>query len=502
MHPAILHGRRARRDGVQRHAIKDAPVNSLQRRWPRIAAPTERGRDSLLLPWLVVFLVCAVYLMPYWVELRPGVFSDDSGTYLRQVLTGELENTKPFFFARFLQLASLEGHLMLRLALVLALFGIALLARILVIGWRLGAPWWLGALAVLLLLNPYVQVMLLYIQNDVLFCIAMGSVLAETLWCIRRKCVGIDSILLIVLCAPMALLFRQNGLLFLPLWLLTLPLIVPLAVWSRLAVPAVAACALALCTMAGVDTSTTINSRFPAVIHAMAGLARPEQTKGTGDNLSPQTRALLGEKQMRRLAAAYDPRYWDYVGFVEYGPQYALLDEQRKSEIVRSFIRYDLWPNLPAVLAIRTQLFLNILLGRAMPPEPYGVARFMPGGLLHAKLENRPSNRPAASPAATLVKFYLREPVLRSQLVGFAGLVLLTLCSLWRRDRLVLWFTGFFWIQLAAVFVLMPSADSRYLFFLYLLPVFAVALIGRAQRGAAEPVPPVSTSHIRALADD
>ena len=220
--------------------------------------------------------------MPFWIELRPGVFSDDSATYLHQVLTGRLENAKPYFFARFLQLTSLDGNLLQRLALVLALIGIALLARILAIGWRLGAPWWLLALAVLLLLNPYVQVMLQYIQNDVLFCIGIGSVLAETLWCVRRQRVGVGSMLLIAACAPMALLFRQNGLLFLPPWLLTLPLLAPVALWSRLALPALAACALALGTVAGVDTSTTVNSRFPAVIHVIAGLARPEQTQDAG----------------------------------------------------------------------------------------------------------------------------------------------------------------------------------------------------------------------------
>lgn len=448
------------------------------RRWqqPRLPLPAFGQPVRLLRPWLVFFVALAVYLLPFWVELRPGVFSDDSATYLAQVLTGQLENTKPYFFARFLQLASLDGNLLQRLALVLALIGIALLARILAIGWRLGAPWWLLALAVGLLLNPYVQVMLQYIQNDVLFCIGIGSVLAETIWCVRRQRVGVDSMLLIAACAPMALLFRQNGLLFLPLWLLTLPLLAPRAIWPRLALPALAACGLALGTLAGVDTSTTTNSRFPAVIHVIAGLARPEQTQDVGGNLSAATRALLDDKTVRQLAASYDPRYWDYVGFVPTGPRLAALDEQRKSEIVRSFTRHDLWPNLPAVAAIRTQLFLNILLGRDMPPEPYGVASGMPASLAYAKSQNLPGVRPATSPAAAAVEAYRRQPVLRSQLVGLAGLVALTLCGLWRHERLALWFSGFFWIQLAAVFLLMPAADSRYLFFLYLLPVFAVAL--------------------------
>lgn len=457
-------------------------------RWQRsrLSLPALGLPDRLLLPWLAFFLALAVYLLPFWIELRPGVFSADSATYLEQVLTGQLENTKPYFFARFLQLASLGGNLLQRLALVLALIGIALLARILAIGWRLRAPWWLLALAVVVLLNPYVQVMLQYIQNDVLFCIAIGSVLAETIWCVRRQRAGLDSIVLIAVCAPMALWFRQNGLLFLPLWLLTLPLLAPVAIWSRLAIPAVAACALSLGTIVGVDTSTTTNSRFPAVIHVIAGLARPEQTQDVGGNLSSHTRALLGEKAVRQMAEAYDPRYWDYVGFVPTGPRMAALDEQRKSEIVRSFIRRDLWPNLPAVVAIRTQLFLNILLGRDMPPEPYGVARNIPGSLAYAKSRNLPEARPATSSAAVAVEAYRRGPALRSQLVGLAALVALTLCGLWRRERLALWFAGFFWIQLAAVFLLMPAADSRYLFFLYLLPVFAVALGGWTQPGTAD----------------
>ena len=455
--------------------------------------PVQLGRgalsapDGLLVPWAVFFVGLALYLVPYWIELRPGVFSDDSGLYLQQVVTGKLENNKPFFFARFLQLASLDGNLLLRLALLLALVGIALLSRILAIGWRLGAPRWLFVVALVLLLNPYVQVMLQYIQNDVLFCIAIGSVLSETLWCIHRKRVGRGSMAVIVACAPMALLFRQNGLLFLPLWLLTLPLLVPRSLWMRLALPAVAACALALGTFAGVDTRTKGNTYFPAVIHAMAGLARPEQTRGTGFNLSPQTRGLLGENQMRRLAAAYDPRYWDYVGFVPNGPQYAQLNEQLKAEIVRSFVRNDLWPNLPAVVAIRTQLLLNILLGRDMPPDPYRVGPLVPHWLAHAKRANPPDEGGTSFSATRLVDAYLHTPALRSQVVGLLGLVMMTLWGLWRREHLALWFAGFFWIQLAAVYLLMPAADSRYLFLLYLFPVFAVALCGRSPRVAAGP---------------
>jgi hypothetical protein len=416
--------------------------------------------------WLLATALLSAYYLIWWSELRPGVFTADSASYLTQALTGKIANAKPFLYARFLQLATLGGHHLMAAALVQALIGTLILGRLFALGWVHRASAAALALCALVAVSPYFATMIFYVQNDPLFCLAMFGVLGETLHCVRRGCVGRDSAIIVALLAPMALLFRQNGLLFLPLWAVVLPFLMPRAQAWRLLVPAAATCLLAWTSIIGVRTDTTLNTKFPAVIHAISGLARPEHGKPVGSRLSGDTRNLIGAFKLYQAVDYYSPGYWDYVGFAPDGPQFILLPQDRQRAIVRSFVKHDLVANFPAVMAIRTELWLSILMGRGMPVS----ASENPPALPYLVSRAKAAHPPAGGRLTRTLTFVEQTPWMRSSVPGLAILLVLALLALWRRDPRMLWATALIGIQVAVIFVLAPSSDSRYLLSLYLAP--------------------------------
>lgn len=423
-----------------------------------------------LIVWASISAIFLLYLGWFWLEIRPGVLTDDSGIYLQQLVSGELHDKKPYFFTRFLQLISLDGRVLSRLALVHGVIGALLLARILTIGILSRPPVWLLVPAAVTVLNPYVVVLLLYVQNDALFCLAIMAVITETLWALRQNRVGNGTVALLALAVPAALLFRQNGLLFVPIWLAVLPFMFSRRLALRLMLPALLGCAVGLATMAGVDRSTSSNALFPAVSHVISGLSRAERGVPVGGNLSQETRDLVGETRVQLSPANFDPRYWDFIGFYAGGPLYAQMAPDAQRRLVASFVRNDLWANLPGVIAIRTQLFANLLLGRSHPLNPYEAGRFLPPVVLQSSLERQPSGGVANRVIAALVGSRLAY----SAIFGLALLCVFAVRAVWLRDRPQLLVCLLLFVQVAGLFALAPAADARYLFLIYLFPMAAL----------------------------
>jgi hypothetical protein len=339
------------------------------------------------------------------------------------------------------------------------------------LGWVDRAPKAAMLVSALVVVTPHCAAMLLYVQNDPLFCVAMLAILVETLHCAHLGRLERGSVILVALLAPMALLFRQNGLLFVPLWALSLPFLFPRRLAWKLLLPALATCALGLASIIGVHTETTLNARFPAVIHAIAGLSRAEHGKPVGVKISVETRQLIGGFRLHDAVNYYTSGYWDFIAFEPGGPQMVRLPQDRQKAIVDSFIRNDLVANLPGLVAIRTELWLNILMGRGLPLRASDVPRFLPDTVKQAKLAR------VASPTfpTGLLAFHEGAPWLRSAVLGLLVLVSLGLLAFWRRDARMLWMVALIALQTAIIFVVAPSSDTRYLFFLYLAPFLGLA---------------------------
>lgn len=425
--------------------------------------------------WMGFALLFGLYFLAWWMHLRPGVFSYDSGHYLREVLTGDITNRKPFLYARFIQLTSLGGQYFQFTVFAQAAIIVAFLSR----GFAMAfasrvSPLWI-ALGVLLVVNPYVANMVYYIQNDVLFCFAIIAILTETVWVSRRGKVSPASYLVIALASPMAFAFRENGLLFLPVWCILVALLLGRD-GRRLAGGAAICTALVYAAaIVGVDKQRTADLLFPAVIHEVARLGQAGYRHEIGGRLSVETRHAVGPEQLRSAADIYWPLYWDTVGFFPDGPNLAYLSDEQRTRIVRSFIRYDLAPNLPSVAGHRIEMLTGALLARAEHVDPYSAPANLPGPLRAWKDRQGSLNRGKGwlgkfNGVSTRTRHWTWNGAL-----GVIVLTGVTLVALWRRDRISLIPAVLLWIQLGVVLAVAPSAEYRYVFMMYLAPLILLA---------------------------
>lgn len=423
--------------------------------------------------WAIIGVLLGLYFTAWWLHLRPGVFSYDSGHFLSEVVRGDITNRKPFLFARFIELTSMGGRwfqftMFAQVAIVVLIvsraFAIALSNRI--------SPVWI-ALCAVLVLNPYVANMVFYLQNDVLFCFGIIAILVETLLVARRGRITFASLAMVALASPMAFAFRENGLLFLPFWWILVLFLGQDG--KRLVAVSFISTLLAYASIIGVDKERTADLMYPAVIHEVARLAQSGYRHEIGSRLAPETRDAVGIEKLASATEVYWPLYWDTVGFFADGPNLAYLPGEQRSTIVRSFIKNDLLPNLPSVAGHRVEMLLGALLARAEYVDPYSAPEN-----LHAPLRKW-KNRVGASNRGEGILGELNEASGRSRgwswnaALGVVVLAAMTLVALWRRDRVTLIVTTLLWLQLGVLLAVAPSAEYRYVFMFYLAPLLLLA---------------------------
>lgn len=424
--------------------------------------------------WMGLALLFGLYFLAWWMHLRPGVFSYDSGHYIQEVLTGDITNRKPFLYARFIQLTSLGGQYFQFTVFVQAAIIVAFLSRIFAMAFASRvSPIWI-ALGAILVVNPYVANMVFYIQNDVLFSFAIIAILAETIWVYRRRNASLASYVIIALASPMAFAFRENGLLFLPFWGMMTALLLGRE-GRRMALVALISTLVAYGSAMGVDKRESHDLVFPAVIHEVARLAQSGYRHEMGGRLSMETRTAVGHEQLQAAADIYWPLYWDTVGFFPDGPNLAYLPNEQRSLIVRSFIRHDLVPNLPSVVGHRVEMLMGALLARAEYVDPYSAPDNLPVPLKKWKQRKGALNKGEGWLG------WINETSAKSRswtwnaALGVAVLMGTTLAAIWRRDPISLIPATLLWIQLGVVLAVAPSAEYRYVFMLYLAPLLLLA---------------------------
>lgn len=428
----------------------------------------------------------AAYFVSWWFHLRPGVFSFDSGFYLSEAIHGRISNQKPFLYARFLQATSLGGRyfqfsVFTQAALVVLMlwraFALATAQRV--------RPAWLLLCAVVVT-NPYFATMAFYVQNDLLYSCAIIAISLETLNAARHGRVTTVGLVVIAIAAPMAFGFRANGWLFLPLWLLLLPMVIERREWRPMAGTALAATVLAYCSIVGVDRRDTHEILFPVVIHETVRPAQPGYQYGLGGRLSSETRSAVGIDRLAHGVRVYWPLYWDTVGFLSGGPELKKLPDAQRRAIVSSFLRNDLLPNLPSIAAHRLEIMAAALLARAEPVDPYAAPLNMPTRLRLWKYRTGAVARDKGL-LGRLNKASF-ESRAWSWNAAFGALVLLALTfnAAWHRDKAMLVTAALLWIQLAAVFAVAPAAEYRYVLMIYLAPLLLLAGIRHSFQAARQ----------------
>jgi hypothetical protein len=468
-----------------------------------LVPPPERGGGAIAARFLripaayyLIGVALGAYFFGWWLNLRPGVFSFDSGYYLSEAESGLISSQKPFLYARFLQLTSLGGkyfqvsvfaQVLLVMLMLWRAFVLALARRV----W----PGWIAICAVLLA-NPYFADMVFYVQNDVLYCCAIIAMLLETLNVSRSSRLTRTGLVVIGIAAPMAFGFRDNGLLFLPLWLLLLPLVVTRPQAKRMAATAVVTTALAWCSVVGVRGHDSRDLLYPAVIHETVRLAQPGFRFPLGGRLSGETLSAVGVQRLALAVPLYWPLYWDTIAFGTDGAALGSLPQEQRKAIVASFLRHDLMPNLPSIVGHRVELLWGALWARAEMAGPYDAPANLPPRLLAWKQRSI-----AASARAGWLGKWNRASVESRHWTwnaAFGALVLLgmSLVALWRRDKAILAMAVLLWIQMAAVMAVAPSAEYRYVFMIYLAPLLLLASPFASRCRTGDPAIAADSPHV------
>ncbi|MDQ3524001.1 MAG: hypothetical protein M3451_02975 [Chloroflexota bacterium] len=447
----------------------------------RAMCVTKSSDFSLNRWWAISFIVIAMYLAIWWFHLRPGIFSYDSGFYLQEVLSGNYTNTKPFLYARFLQLTS-GGGTRFELSVLAQAFLVALaLSRIFAIALFTKANPIVVAVGIIIVANPYAANMALYVQNDILFSVAIMLILIESLFIARQSSITKSNMVLIGLFAPMALFFRANGLLFLPLWALVFYFSVERRLWVRLVAVATITSGLAYASVVGVKTSERQDPLYFVVIHEAVGLARPEYGIAPRSRLSPSTRQAIGEERLNRAESFYWSLYFDTIAFVPGGPMLLELSPAQRSAVVKNFLRHDLAPNLPSVVGHRLEMFLAACLARGVLVDPYAAPTNLPPDLVAIKAHT--ASKVSGGTLARINQASIRWRAWTwNALFGFLALLGFSLVSVWRRDRVLLLLASTLWVQAAMILAALPAAEYRYVFMFYLAPL--LMLVGPSVRTA------------------
>jgi len=437
--------------------------------------------------WCLSAAILAAWFALWWFHLRPGVFSFDSAFYLQQVASGQLADHKPFMYGRFLQLTSMGGRWFQASVFVQAGLVVLLLSRAFAIAIARGVGPVVLAVCAVLVLNPYVVNMAYYVNNDILFSFAIIALLVETLYLADGRRPGLGSYAVLAVFSPMALAFRQNGWLFLPLLLPLLAFVVRPADRYRLVLVSAGAAALAYVSIIGVDRRVQHDVFFPAVIHETVRLARPDFRHALGGGLSPATRHLVGQPQLEAAVPLYWPLYWDTVALDPIGPQLAYLAPEQRGRIVASFFRHDLLPNVPSILAHRVEVLTGALLARAVVVDPYASPPNLPARLRAWKDRQAAASRDHGLLGRLNAASVRTHDWTWNAMLGLMAMVGMTLVATWRRDRPMLVALGLLWVQAGAVLALAPSAEYRYVFMIYLAPLLLLAGSDAARARPASP---------------
>ena len=388
--------------------------------------------------------------------------------YVNQVLTGNLTDQKPFLYARFIQLFSLGGRWIPAAIVAQILVAAGAFARMLCLLGRTRMPTAGLACYLILLLNPYVAMMLTYVQNDPLFSVAVAALTCEAAYAARRREANWPTLLVFGLYTPMALLFRENGKVFMAMLWAVIAITAP-TIRRRTLLASAAGVAAVASGAIGVDF--TLSQRhlivYPMVIHEVVNVARPVFEEPLGTRLSPEIRASIGEERLAQAVEWYSPDHWDSIAFVPGGPKLLDLDTAAKGRIVTAFLRHDLWTNLPAVLGHRVQLFLTAATA-GRPIETHGLPRASLEAL-HISGAPRRARERRRTTVGRLYQFTVRNrALLWSPLPGAALVVALCAEGLVRRDRIAVGIGVLLATQAALVALFAPAAEFRYLFLLYL----------------------------------
>lgn len=437
-------------------------------------------------PWRAFSGFFALLLILYacWLALfLPGILGEDSLAVILEIQdpTG-FHSGKASFWYWFVRVFYLPARLTQVPVAVVFTLSALVFARIL--GWCWNQRHYKTCLFSLLFvcLAPHTLYFLGLLYPDGIYAVAGSGLMFEVWLGARRRSLSAAALALIALILPFAAFARSNGIIFL------LPVALLACIVDRAARRWLLLILLVWCTLVVLMGRTRRADAhgvvYPLVVYETVNFlqARPMNLWTAQPRVLPATVALLERHQpIGKYLEHYDPDYWDPLQHREDGPQVLRFSEQEKKSLVRDFLRYNLWHNLPLFLAHRVNVFLVSALAQGSAPSYSYTEHIL------KRMQSNSSYRPLRLQAAQDLWLRVHEAsyayrwLLWSPFPGIALLVWMALRGLQRRDLALLLPAGALIVQLGGIFFFSIAGEYRYILLFFMLPVALLPVVASSE---------------------
>lgn len=441
-----------------------------------MSTQTRSGRDAdrqglaftaILLGLLIVY---GLWLVALW----PGILGSDSMAILWEVeQSGAFFSGKPVFWFFFVNtFYGTTGRVEVPIAIQLALTALVF-ARILAWCWTQALYRTTIFLGVFIVLAPRMLFAAGTLYPDGPFAVASASLLFELWLTLKCRRLSPASFCMLALTLPFALFARANGI------VLLIPLLYALWVLRgsnrlRLGGLALGWCLLVAAGSAVHRSPASHGVLFPLVAFETVNFLQPRPMNLWVEKprISARTLEVLNRHtSVETLLKFYDRDYWDTLYHRPDGPRLGGMSLRDKTRLIKEFLRYNLWQNLPAFAASRVNVFLVSALGQG------GEVSMTYAGPVLAQTRSTSVYRAMDMPGLTDFVAQMHHAnyryrwLLWTPFVGI-GLLFVFFRRAWQRgDWADVSLALPMLIQLAAIFLLSIAGEYRYLLPFFVLPM-------------------------------
>jgi hypothetical protein len=428
--------------------------------------------------WGIFFAILIGIYGSWLISFWPGSLGEDSLAVIIEIQNPELLHAgKPPFWHYFIK-GILQAFNRIECITALLLTVSALIfSRILSWCWANNIKKACVFLLVFFCITPHTVFNIGNIYADGIYAIAATGLIFEIWLSAKTKKISATSLFLICLMLPIAAFFRSNGIVYL-IALLCLVFFLELKDKIKLIAVSISWVAIAIFSQM-IYEGRSHGVFYPLALFETVNFLQPRPMNFWREKprVSEKTIKTLEEySDIKKIISHYDRDYWDPLIYNPNGPLLNGLSKQQKSVIVKEFITYNIWQNIPAFMGSRLNVFMTSVLAEGgLPSFPYTENIL---SRIKTKSQYRPFNQ------KNLIYFWEKIDetskkyrwITWSPIPGFMLLIWLLTKSIKQLNIPVLLVTIPCAVQIVAIFFLSIAGEYRYLLPFFLLPVAAIPI--------------------------
>lgn len=449
----------------------------------REESSTNRAYKSFFLIFSLISLVYGIWLYSNW----PGNLGNDSMAALMEATdkTGQISSGKTAVWIGFIKLILALNNNIGAITTTQMLISAFVFSRIIHYIYRNHGILRSAIIFTFFAVTPHILNFSGTIYPDGLFSVCGVGLVFEIWICLKRSKVTRFSAFFIFLCLPFAIFARSNGAILLIPYIY---LLFNIERRSRLIIASIGI----FWTLTSIFLSLHQNGKpqeaiYPLVIFETANFVQPHPFSvafglPAYDVSGPTVEVLEKYGGIQKFNEWYDRDYWDSLVHQPDSPNVLAISLDDQQILIKEFLSYNLWHNIPAFLSSRVNVFIV---------SAFAEGHFPTAETKSYVLNNFKNNYSELSPSLFFTKWtttfnsisWKYRFLLWSPFFGIAMLAAATVMS-WKRmkiDYLVI--HASLVLQLIAIFLFSSAGEYRYLLTYFLLPIVLYPMICDLRRG-------------------